>query len=62
MIHLDQTLMSNPPGIQDKGGEEHLYVTYMVQPHIVFEVLPGGEAVHRWAVKGRGFLTQAAGK
>ena len=32
---------------QDKGGLEHLYVTYMVHPHIVFEVLPGGQAVHR---------------
>ncbi|GAX76774.1 hypothetical protein CEUSTIGMA_g4220.t1 [Chlamydomonas eustigma] len=33
---------------KDTHGFEHLYVTYMVQPHTVFEILPSGVSVHRW--------------
>ncbi|KAG1672134.1 hypothetical protein FOA52_001722 [Chlamydomonas sp. UWO 241] len=32
----------------DANGAEHLYVSYLMQPHIVLEVMPSGETVHRW--------------
>lgn len=29
-------------------GVERLMVTYLVRPHVVFELLPGGASVQRW--------------
>ena len=45
----ESALCTCPLGIcvQDDAGSEHLYVTYTVQPHMVFEVLPSGKSVHR---------------
>ena len=45
----ESALCTCPLGIcvQDDAGFEHLYVTYTVQPHMVFEVLPSGKSVHR---------------
>lgn len=33
---------------QDAKGVEHVYVTYMVQPHVIFEVGLDGVSTHKW--------------
>jgi hypothetical protein len=31
-----------------KTHEERVYFTYMVVPHMVYQLFPNGTAVHRW--------------
>lgn len=59
----------NPPYVMEKNWMpflytdpatrvEHLYVTYYVQPHIVFEVFPNGSALHRWTTPAPNLMAQ----